>query len=372
MRCTKAKAAAASSAALCRAKGCARAQALDAIADGALTGLDRTGALTAMLSAAPTGALVGRAARPERVERERAHAHSMAEAMVAAHRPGLTGPEREAAVGRVADALVDCAVRRELRGLDALGWDDRKALVERLATDPAGVTRKAETDAVPAYSDFAGADAHGGMVITSDVLISDGMRMSGGVTIIDPVAPGLPTFGVPARPGQGEYSEEDWTYHDHDYTFSLDGRLRGAEGLAAVGEALIRNPTPGGDRPASVNGTLNNVGDLPVPNGRDNIPWADSNPVHSYVVATPNSRETDYVVNYTVEGEHFVADGMVMRYGRLEADGTITPRNYGEGNGLAQGLPVLGRIADVATRDVWRQNSDEIAATAVSSMSEGD
>ena len=61
-----------------------------------------------------------------------------------------------------------------------------------------------------------------------------------------------------------------------------------------------------------------------------------------------------------------------MRYGRLEADNTITLRNYGEGNGLAQGLPVLGRIADVATRDVWRQNSDEIAATAVSSMSEGD
>ena len=120
-----------------------RTQALGAIAEGSLTGLDRTGALTVVMRETRLERdLNGRDGRGGVAEAEESLRSSVAEALVAAHLPGLEGPEREAAVGWVEGALARRSVRRELGGLDELAWDQQKSLVRELATDPQAVVAK--------------------------------------------------------------------------------------------------------------------------------------------------------------------------------------------------------------------------------------
>ena len=98
-----------------------RTQALGAIAEGSLTGLDRTGALTVVMRETRLERdLNGRDGRGGVAEAEESLRSSVAEALVAAHLPGLGGPEREAATARVEDALARRSVRRELAGLEGL------------------------------------------------------------------------------------------------------------------------------------------------------------------------------------------------------------------------------------------------------------
>jgi hypothetical protein len=107
-------------------------------------------------------------------------------------------------------------------------------------------------------------------------------------------------------------------------------------------------PTPGPDnRPASPGGTRNNAGALIITDGGTNF-------VKSFTVKSPNPRKyTDIVVNYTMSGEHAMAEGFVMRYGEI-SNGRVTSNvTYGEGNAGFQDMmlePIWGPI----TRSVWR------------------
>ena len=126
----------------------ARERALGAIAEGSLGGLDRTGALTAMArEMRPEHDLNGWSPDAGRAAGEAAGRAAFAEALVAAHRPGLQGAERDRAVEEVDRVLGHKAGWSALERLDAMGWEAQKAALGRLATDPAGVLadHKAET-----------------------------------------------------------------------------------------------------------------------------------------------------------------------------------------------------------------------------------
>ena len=87
--------------------------------------------------------------------------------------------------------------------------------------------------------------------------------------------------------------------------------------------------TPGDDLPATVNGTLNDVGNLPfILDGGDNF-------VFSYLVENEEVDQSDLVVNYTVEDEHA----------------------WEQGNGLSRG------IAEAEVEEVWTDNAVQIFDT---------
>jgi len=137
----------------------------------------------------------------------------------------------------------------------------------------------------------------------------------------------------------------------HTYNVQTNSSLSGAQ----AGEGFKNNPTPGNDSPASPNGTRNNVG--PIPTAGDN------NYVRSFTVASPDpARYTDVTVNYTIAGEHGLAEGFVMRYGEIGEGGTVL-RSYGEGNNWRQN-PALENIPGIGwgpqVQKVWQQNHQEI------------
>jgi RHS repeat-associated protein len=159
----------------------------------------------------------------------------------------------------------------------------------------------------------------------------------------------LPTITIPNTVGAKGISRAD--HNDHTYDVRTSSSL--TPGQAAAG--FKNNPTPGNDSPASSMGTLNDVGPIPTTDG--------TNMVKSFTVASPDpAKYTDITVNYTVAGQHDLAEGFVVRYGEIGANG-ITLRSYGEGNNWRQSpnyrnLPIVGWGPLVES--TWQQNHQEI------------
>lgn len=154
---------------------------------------------------------------------------------------------------------------------------------------------------------------------------------------------------IPNTVGATGVSPSDTSFHT--YNVQTNSSLSGTQ----AEDGFKYNPTPGNDRPASPNGTRNNVG--PIPTAGDN------NYVRSFTVASPDpARFTDITVNYTIAGEHGLAEGFVMRYGEIGDSGTVL-RSYGEGNNWRQS-PVLENIPRIGwggqVEKVWQQNHQEI------------
>jgi hypothetical protein len=123
--------------------------------------------------------------------------------------------------------------------------------------------------------------------------------------------------------------------------------------MDAVSRGYRNNPTPGKDAPASASGTRNNVGHLVPFDGGTNF-------VRSYSIPSPDpSRYTDIIVNYTISGEHAMEEGFVMGYGEKNSRGTITLRNYGEGN-AAEMAPSISFIWAPKVADAWLKVQKEI------------
>ena len=92
----------------------------------------------------------------------------------------------------------------------------------------------------------------------------------------------LPTFNIPNNVGASGFSP-GFTTHDYIVTNNAPPTLTGPVGLAAIGRALVANPTPGVDQPASPLGTRNDVGGLVLGDGGDNF-------VRTYVIPSSDPR----------------------------------------------------------------------------------
>jgi RHS repeat-associated protein len=113
------------------------------------------------------------------------------------------------------------------------------------------------------------------------------------------------------------------TPHAHQYDIPVNA---GNIPVSSVRQAIINDPTPGNDQPASSIGTLNNASPS----------WMSGfikSPVLSYTT-TNEITGNPIVVNLTV-GEHPLRSGYVVREAYEAPGGTIV-HNYGEGNGILQ------------------------------------
>lgn len=223
------------------------------------------------------------------------------------------------------------------------------------------------------FTDDAGNYAEADAINNGDVLFSSGIDVTDGVMIIEPNTDRLPSFAIPVQPGMEEYSTDSWFYHDYDSSVSVplngyDALRFSDDGLAALETALIDNPTPGEDSAASINGTVNDVGNLTPLDGDDNF-------VFSFVVDNPDPNQSDIVVNYTIDDQHVLADGyvgrMIQRYDNTADDLTDEDYSYslvtfGEGDAFVQG--VVEGPAELVADYEWYQNSYEIFDTANDSL----
>lgn len=89
----------------------------------------------------------------------------------------------------------------------------------------------------------------------------------------------------------------------------------------------------------------------------------DDNFVRSYGIPTTDPRRSAAVVNYTMQGEHAMSEGFVIRFARLRPDGRIELVTYGEGNALTQSSYSRFYRGGVVAR-VWTENATEIFIAA--------
>ncbi|HEX8389100.1 MAG TPA: hypothetical protein VF636_08795 [Sphingomonas sp.] len=167
----------------------------------------------------------------------------------------------------------------------------------------------------------------------------------------------LPTLNLPNNVGARGFSPGLMT-HDYLVPVLAPRELSGPAGLAAVGRALVANPTPGRDQPSSPTGTRNDVGGLPyLPDGGDNF-------VRSYVIPSSDPRRSAAVVNYTIRGEHALNEGFVLRFAELRRDGRIELVTYGEGNALKQS-EAIELIWGPMVTEAWAVNANEVFRAAL-------
>lgn len=170
----------------------------------------------------------------------------------------------------------------------------------------------------------------------------------------------LPNVTVPNNVGASGFERDMWQ-HDYLVVKQAPGELNGAKGLEAVEKALINNPTPGASKPATAQGTLNDVGNLAPLDGDDNF-------VRSFVVPSNNPNRSDIVVNYTVDGQHILEEGFVMRYAEMDKAGRISLVTYGEGDALPQVEALEGLVWGSAVEKVWGDNAALIFDRASASL----
>jgi RHS repeat-associated protein len=150
----------------------------------------------------------------------------------------------------------------------------------------------------------------------------------------DPPGDDTPAYQIPQMEGMpneiGDTQPHSHVYRAETATPDFEGRL--APDIAA---AVIANPTPGNDQPATAGGTLNEA----LPGG---------NMVRSYV--TTDVAGNTVVVNVTVPGEHVLNPGIVSQYilpGEMRTSVVVV----GEGNGLVS-IPTTSIAAGVFQRKI--------------------
>ena len=180
----------------------------------------------------------------------------------------------------------------------------------------------------------------------------------GGNIVITPEALNRPGARLPNNIGADGFGTSDLSFHTYSVVSFAPHTLRGPGGLAALERALIDDATPGTPRPATPGGTVNDVGKIP-------FVGSASNYVRSYVTESPRPGVVSrLVVNYTIKGRHVLEEGFVLRYIRLEPDGTLSVHSYGEGNAIEQNM-ALRFFWGPRVEETWQHNQRDIIAAAL-------
>lgn len=177
----------------------------------------------------------------------------------------------------------------------------------------------------------------------------------GNQIFVRPERSDFPSVILPNNVGAEGFSP-GWLTHDYLVAVYAPPGLRDPSALAAVGAALIANPTPGRDFPATATGAVNNIGHL---TGIDH----GSNLVRSYRIPATNPRRSATVVNYTIEGQHTMAEGFVLRFAELKRDLSVVLVTYGEGDAFRQ-TTMFSPLWWKEVKRVWKRNALEILDAA--------
>ena len=170
----------------------------------------------------------------------------------------------------------------------------------------------------------------------------------------------LPNITIPNNVGAEGFGRSI-LQHDYIVINHAPRDLSGQKGLKAVEKALRDRPTPGASKTATPEGTRNDVGNLAPLDGDDNF-------VRSFVVDSKDPNRSDIVVNYTIDGEHILEEGFVMRYAELDKDGRVTLVTYGEGNALPQVEALESLVWGGAVEKIWGDNAKMIFDQARASL----
>lgn len=161
-------------------------------------------------------------------------------------------------------------------------------------------------------------------------------RAVGESYVCDPPGDDTAPFTVPRAQGlPDKIGPTEGGYHVYRADASTPAS---GEGVASeIAGAIIRDPTPGRDSPATANGTVNDAGISPF-TGRA------GDAVNSYVTTDANGNTV--VVNVTIPGEHALNPGYVAQYIIPSANGTQVIA-IGEGNAWIQVGPGSAAAAAV-------------------------
>jgi hypothetical protein len=145
-----------------------------------------------------------------------------------------------------------------------------------------------------------------------------------GSSVCDPPGRDIGSFTIPAKENPGYIGPDAPGHHVYNAETSTPASSPGL--TSSIAQAVIENPTPGNDSPATSGGTRNDAGI-----SRFSGAWGDQ--VNSYV--TTDSNNNTLVVNVTVPGEHALNPGYVAQAIIPGADSTRIVV-VGEGNARIQ------------------------------------
>jgi uncharacterized protein RhaS with RHS repeats len=174
----------------------------------------------------------------------------------------------------------------------AIGFGSSAAEARFLQVDPVGYQ-----DQINLYA-YVGNDP----INASDPLGTNCIPQREGTSVCDPPGNDIGRFTVPAKENPGYIGSEADGYHVYNAETSTPASSAGL--TSSITQAVIENPTPGNDAPASPEGTRNDAGI-----SRFSGSWGDK--VNSYV--TKDSNGNTVVVNVTIPGEHALNPGYVAQ-----------------------------------------------------------
>ena len=170
-------------------------------------------------------------------------------------------------------------------------------------------------------------------------------KTNGNTMTCDPEVKGMPTITIPKPVGfPSRLDGSQKNAHQYDKQKSAGPGTAGK--TKAIQQAIVKDPTPGADQPATPTGTINNA--TPTSGFRSLAP-IDS-PVISYSATAPSGNTI--VINVTLPG-HPLHPGVVMR-GAVSEGGEAVVHNAGVGTGVLQSNADFG---DAMFNNVWYEQS---------------